>query len=288
MSLRATLPSQGSHCQVFQRRRPQTECPRKQLEDHGLGRRHGNSFKARPYPAGKTRGVALGNSKHKSIAIAGRFIFVSMHGSLAAHQPRCASGSQVSLLCQHWSWHTAYSAFYSSLGICLRHSLSRSQPLLHGPEVSPCIPVLRYLASGLWLMIYMRAGMSSLDKLSFEHIASKVSSLRPPPLLLDPDVLSTGIDSSAVAACAWTTEAELEMAIAWATRWTGTVSSVRLYSVCSIPVPPRPSQPSCHNHGSALVCGARRSPHEAGEYTQQNTPTQSRAISACLASPPGN
>ncbi|KAI0745440.1 hypothetical protein C8Q76DRAFT_606650 [Earliella scabrosa] len=68
--------------------------------------------------------------------------------------------------------------------------------------------------------------MSTLNGIPLDHILSKLSTIRPSPILLDPDVLSTRVESPALSACAWISEVEVETMIEWATRWSGPVSLV--------------------------------------------------------------
>ncbi|KAI0743837.1 hypothetical protein C8Q80DRAFT_863243 [Daedaleopsis nitida] len=85
-----------------------------------------------------------------------------------------------------------------------------------------------YLSSTLIVQSHQSAPqvqeISTLDRLPLDHILSKISSLRPPPLLLDPDVLVTRTGNSGISACVWATEAEVADVVAWSSRWTGPIS----------------------------------------------------------------
>ncbi|KAH9929305.1 hypothetical protein B0H21DRAFT_762059 [Amylocystis lapponica] len=66
--------------------------------------------------------------------------------------------------------------------------------------------------------------LSSLDSLPINHLLSKATMLYPPPVLFDPFVLKASVDPTAVTACLWSTDKDIDSILAWATRWSGPVS----------------------------------------------------------------
>ncbi|KAI0365614.1 hypothetical protein BV20DRAFT_953921, partial [Pilatotrama ljubarskyi] len=65
---------------------------------------------------------------------------------------------------------------------------------------------------------------SVLESLPINHLFAKLSSLRPPPVLLNPNVLSTPRDNTVFSACLWTVDAELDYVESWAAEWRGPLS----------------------------------------------------------------
>ena len=64
--------------------------------------------------------------------------------------------------------------------------------------------------------------MSALESVPLDNMLSKISSLRPLPLSLVPDVLSASpAGDLPLAACLWIYEADIEAIPAWAARWRG-------------------------------------------------------------------
>ena len=69
-------------------------------------------------------------------------------------------------------------------------------------------------------------GSSPLENVPSQLLLSKISSIRPPPVSLIPDVLSTSSEGLHLSACVWIVDEDLDMLPAWAARWAGE-SSVR-------------------------------------------------------------
>ncbi|KAI0769669.1 hypothetical protein BD413DRAFT_604796 [Trametes elegans] len=57
-----------------------------------------------------------------------------------------------------------------------------------------------------------------------DDLLTKVSSLRPPPLALSPNILATKSDNLAFSACLWTSDTEIDHVEKWAAEWRGPVS----------------------------------------------------------------
>ena len=98
------------------------------------------------------------------------------------------------------------------------------------------------------------AEMSTLNEIPLDHILSKLSTIRPSPILLDPDVLSTRVESPALSACAWISEAEVETMIEWAIRWSGV-------SIISLSPPQTPNR--AHTGPVSLVVTTAAVPSSA-------------------------
>ncbi|KAI0356220.1 hypothetical protein OH77DRAFT_1589227 [Trametes cingulata] len=65
---------------------------------------------------------------------------------------------------------------------------------------------------------------SVLESLPMDHLFAKMSSIRPPPVLLNPNALSTPPGTTVFSACLWTVDVEVDFIENWAAEWRGPVS----------------------------------------------------------------
>ncbi|KAI0930682.1 hypothetical protein AcV5_007333 [Taiwanofungus camphoratus] len=66
--------------------------------------------------------------------------------------------------------------------------------------------------------------MSPLESLSMTHLLSKVTSIYPQPRVLDAYILKAFVEPTAVTACLWATDQDVDFISVWAARWTGPIS----------------------------------------------------------------